>query len=271
MAPWSVLVTGASRGFGRAAATALSAALPAGSVLTLTARSPQLLHDVAAECVAANPSIQTRVVAADLGDVAGLEAAAAALFGDLASDDDDGPARYVFVNNAGSLGPLAPASALGATAADWPATRQAIDLNVTSAVLLAARFAARAARRPSAEHVLVNVSSLAALQPFETWGVYCAGKAARDAFHATLAKEQPGVAVLNYAPGPMDTAMTGEICAAERLDDGLREYFTEARRGGTLVDADASAAKMAGMAAGDLAAWKSGAHVDFFDDAVAPQ
>ena len=27
---------------------------------------------------------------------------------------------------------------------------------------------------------VINVSSLAALQPFETWGFYCSGKAARD-------------------------------------------------------------------------------------------
>ena len=36
---------------------------------------------------------------------------------------------------------------------------------------------------------IINVSSLAAVQPFATWGVYCMGKAARDMAHANVAAE----------------------------------------------------------------------------------
>lgn len=54
---------------------------------------------------------------------------------------------------------------------------------------------------------IVNISSLAALQAFESWSVYCAGKAARDMFYQALAKElkvqslDQSIKVLNYAPG----------------------------------------------------------------------
>ena len=39
---------------------------------------------------------------------------------------------------------------------------------------------------------VINISSLAALQPFVTWGNYCAGKAARDALFKVLALEENG-------------------------------------------------------------------------------
>ena len=37
---------------------------------------------------------------------------------------------------------------------------------------------------------IINISSLAALQPFVTWGNYCAGKAARDTLFKVLALEE---------------------------------------------------------------------------------
>ena len=37
---------------------------------------------------------------------------------------------------------------------------------------------------------VINITSLAALQPFVTWGNYCAGKAARDAIFKVLALEE---------------------------------------------------------------------------------
>lgn len=94
-----------------------------------------------------------------------------------------------------------------------------MDFNITSAFWLSSRFAAVFGARKSGEkgggsssgepagaskaetrvtaasstgggavrdlsnNVLVNVSSLAALQPFESWCGYSSGKAARDMFH----------------------------------------------------------------------------------------
>lgn len=71
--------------------------------------------------------------------------------------------------------------------------------------------------------LVVNVSSLCAVQAFDSWGIYCAGKAARDMYHSVLAQEQTKkqesgatasaekILVLNYAPGPLDTDMQKEI------------------------------------------------------------
>ena len=43
---------------------------------------------------------------------------------------------------------------------------------------------------PKVSKTVINISSLAALQPFVTWGNYCAGKAARDALFKVLALEE---------------------------------------------------------------------------------
>lgn len=60
---------------------------------------------------------------------------------------------------------------------------------------------------------VVNISSLAAVKAFETWGIYCTNKAARDMFIRVIAEENKGnkVKALNYAPGPMDTGILKNI------------------------------------------------------------
>ena len=102
----------------------------------------------------------------------------------------------VLFNNSGALGDV------GAAAdATFAKLRAANDLNITSAQWLTVRFlltlrdargggggsAARMA--PDAPAFIVNVSSLAAVLALPTWGVYCAGKAARDMFTSCVAEE----------------------------------------------------------------------------------
>ncbi len=122
----------------------------------------------------------------------------------------------MLVNNAGSLGHISSVAELPSLSA----LRSEVDFNVTAALWLSSRFAAvfgarkadkggdasppkeagasggdgeggvgaggragGAEGRDVSDNVVVNVSSLAALQPFETWGGYSSGKAARNMFH----------------------------------------------------------------------------------------
>ena len=80
----------------------------------------------------------------------------------------------------------------------------------------------------------INVSSILAVKPLKSWVNYCGGKAARyqdrgqhqehlpprDSVFRVLSMEQPEAVVLNYAPGPLDTAMVGEVMADPRTDRG---------------------------------------------------
>ena len=119
--------------------------------------------------------------------------------------------------------------------------------------------------------IIVNVSSLAAIQPFESWGVYCAGKAARDMFYKVLAKEieikfpEYPVSILNYAPGPLDTNMQKEIRENPGVDKNTQEYFQQLKANDQLIDPMTSAMKLVSYLNQSPIPFKNGDHVDFFD------
>lgn len=179
----------------------------------------------------------------------------------------------------------------------------AVHVNVTSAVWLSSLFLGWARARVVRPRfvdggtgamgtmslpacAVVNVSSLAATQPFKSMGVYSVVKAARDMLGAVIAAEGAGggrcvsdgggggcgvggpaplpVAVLSYAPGPMDTAMQAELRRHPALDAGLRASFADMARDGAFVDARASAAKCFRVLAANR--FRSGAHLDWYDD-----
>jgi sepiapterin reductase len=119
---------------------------------------------------------------------------------------------------------------------------------------------------------LVNISSLAAIQPFESWGVYCIGKAARDMLIQIVAKEVESVAslsrgtsikALNYAPGPVDTDMQAEIRSTASVPE-QKALYTSLFNEGKLVTADGTTAKLVGIL--EKNDYKCGAHVDYFDE-----
>ena len=146
-------------------------------------------------------------------------------------------------------------------------------LNFTSfAVLLRcfANFAAVNLRTNSATRVrLVNVSSLAAVKPLYGLSVYCSLKAARDMLINNLALEvhrefpSSDFRVLSYAPGPMLTELVQvDLLADNACDNELKKYR------GDFVDPLLSATKCVNLLTSPelLHEWKSGDHIDYFDD-----
>ena len=78
----------------------------------------------------------------------------------------------------------------------------------SSVILLNAAFLRLTSSLPSKVTVkVINITSLCALQPFKSWGLYCIGKAGRDMLFKVLAAEEPTIRVLSYSPGPLDTNM----------------------------------------------------------------
>jgi NAD(P)-dependent dehydrogenase (short-subunit alcohol dehydrogenase family) len=116
--------------------------------------------------------------------------------------------RDVLINNASSLGPV-PLRLLADT--DCEDLERALAANLlgpfrlTKALLGALAASAREGRGG----VVVNISSDAALTPYERWGAYGASKAALHhlsrIWDAELAEE--GVRVLSIDPGDMDTPL----------------------------------------------------------------
>lgn len=178
--------------------------------------------------------------------------------------------RVIFINNHGSLGHLGPCL-------DSPSLkdmRDSMDLNVTSCLWMSVRLARHVVtsmddQDPCRQLTIVNISSLIAVaDTFPTMAIYGAGKAARDKYHAILAKEMDKkkesantrchIKTLNYAPGPLETDMTTDIRSAPKLDADLRSNFDH-----QLLNAEDSAMKL--MILLDGADFENGAHIDYYD------
>lgn len=76
-----------------------------------------------------------------------------------------------------------------------------LSFNVSSALCLTTGVLQAVPQSHGQRRTVVNISSLCALEPFPSWVLYCTGKAAREMMFRVLAKEEPDLRVLNYAPG----------------------------------------------------------------------
>ncbi|XP_072110920.1 sepiapterin reductase-like [Mobula birostris] len=250
------IVTGASRGLGRALALALSRSLQPDSRLVLVARSGDALRELESE--AAGAGLRLSRVEADLSEEPGLQRVLRAV--SEAREADGAPDRLLLVNNAGSLGDISKSVVDFTKPAE---VSSYMDFNFTSATCLTALLLKAFPRRENFRRTVINISSLCAIQPFKSWSLYCAGKAAREMVFSVLAAEEPDVRVLNYAPGPLDTGMQ-EQARTETKDPEVRQTFETMHRQGQLVDCRKSARKLMDILARDE--FKSGAHVDYFDE-----
>jgi NAD(P)-dependent dehydrogenase (short-subunit alcohol dehydrogenase family) len=191
------LVTGASRGLGRALATALN---DRGWRLVVDGRDGPRLHAAVAELP--HPGLVT-AVAGDVSDPAHRAALADAV----------GPSLGLLVNNASDLGP-SPLPHL----ADLPPERLLQILAVNTVAPLALFQAVLPALRNAAGRVL-DISSDAAVEAYAGWGGYGASKAALDQLTAVLAVEHPELRVYAVDPGDMATDMHQAAFPGEDISD----------------------------------------------------
>ncbi|HEV3055032.1 MAG TPA: SDR family oxidoreductase [Solirubrobacteraceae bacterium] len=190
------IVTGASRGLGLALARELAARQYA---LVIDARGAADLERTARELgrlteVAAIPGD-----VADAGHRHDLIAAA-------------GERIDLLVNNASVLGP-SPQPVL----AEYPLSE--LERVYAINVLAPLRLAQLALPRMTDGGAIVNVTSDAAVEPYEGWGGYGSSKAALEQLTAILAAEQPAIRVYAVDPGDMRTRMHQEAFPDEDISD----------------------------------------------------
>jgi 3-oxoacyl-[acyl-carrier protein] reductase len=186
------LVTGASRGIGRAIALELG---KRGYVVAVNYRS----DDAGAAETVATVGQGARAVKADVAD----PAAVTAMFAEL---DAMGPLR-VLVCNAG----ITRDTLLGAsTPADFD---EVLSTNLGGVVACCREASKRMMAKRAGS--IVNLSSVAAQRPGRGQSNYAASKGAIEAFTKSLAVELAprGIRVNAVAPGIIDTAMTKELQA----------------------------------------------------------
>ncbi|OJH36922.1 SDR family oxidoreductase [Cystobacter ferrugineus] len=189
----NVLITGASRGIGRA--TALLAGRAGWNVAINYIGNTAAAESAVAEVIAAGGrAIAIQGDVSQEADVLRMFDEAEAAFGPLTS----------FVNNAGVLGPSMPLAEM-----DSSRLRRILEVNVLGA-LLAAREAARRMARlgPGSGAAIVNVSSLASRTGSPNEYVdYAAAKGAMDALTLGLSKElgRHGIRVNAVRPAFIET------------------------------------------------------------------
>jgi NAD(P)-dependent dehydrogenase (short-subunit alcohol dehydrogenase family) len=194
------VITGASRGLGRALAAGLARA---GWDLVIDARDGGALHDAARAIREQAPGVTVTAVPGDVTDPAHRAALAAAAA--------DGTA--LLVNNAGTLG-AAPLPAL----ADYPPgdLRDAFEVNVVAPVALIQLLLPWLRANGGA---ILNVTSDAATEPYAGWGGYGATKAALEQVSNVLTAEETSVRVWRFDPGDLRTDMHQAAFPGQDISD----------------------------------------------------
>ena len=190
----TVLITGASRGIGEAAARAFAAQ---GANVVLAARDGAAVVRIAKEIGA-----QAAGIACDVSDFEQVSAAV-----DLAVD------RFgsldILIGNAGVIEPIARLDA--AEPADWG---RAIDINLKG--VFHGMRAALPVMQAQGGGTIITISSGAAHNPLEGWSGYCASKAGAAMLTscAHLEAGAAGVRVMGLSPGTVATDMQRVIKAS---------------------------------------------------------
>ncbi len=199
----TALVTGASRGIGRAAALLLARQ---GARVVLAARNEELLGEVAGEIRARGG--EAHPTALDLADHDSIPGAVRGLPKDFAAVD-------ILVNNAGVTADNLLARM---TLEQW---RRVMDVNLTGAFVLTKALVRGMMRRRHGR--VVSVSSVAGVVGNAGQANYAASKAGLIGFSKSLAREllSRGITVNVVAPGFIETDMTAA------LPDGAGERFLE--------------------------------------------
>lgn len=188
----AALVTGGSRGLGRALGLALA---DAQARVVLVARDEEPLRQVVAEIRARGG--EAHGIAADIANrdaASALAGQAAALVGPI----------DLLINNASTLGPT-PLRLLLDT--DCEDLSRALEVNLVGPFRLTKALAGAMVLR--GQGTIVNITSDAAVEAYARWGAYGASKAVLEHLGRIWAAElaDTGVRLLTIDPGEMNTRM----------------------------------------------------------------
>ncbi len=293
-----VIITGASKGIGRACAQAFVKNSSIHKLkLCLLARNLDGLAETsrlsyAACCSSNTPKTDTAnddeksrkgkevhisVHQIDISDLDSLEGTIQNIMTENNNNDGSETCseqydHYILINNAGSLGYLGKAKALPS-----PRDLQSnIEFNLASSCWISSYFLrwvdemSKKQRVDKKKCTVVNMSSLCAISPFPTMAAYCAGKAYRDMFHTTMALEETknmnhycDVKILNYAPGAVATDMTQALGESKEIDSELNAFFKEKDESKFVRVEDTSNKLIDLVLRGNF---ESGKHIDFWDE-----
>jgi|TARA_R110002095_G_scaffold659_5_gene3118 NAD(P)-dependent dehydrogenase (short-subunit alcohol dehydrogenase family) len=209
------LITGASRGIGRAVALALAAE---GAHVILVARTVGALEEVDDEIRKAGGT--ATLVPLDLTDFDAIDRLGGTIFERWGKLD-------ILVGNAGILGPLTPTSHISPD--EWD---KVFAVNVTTNYRLIRSLDPLLQRAEAGRAVFVTSGAAQKCRPF--WGAYSVSKAALEALVKTWAHEveKTELRINMVSPGPIATkmratAMPGEDPGTLRTPEDIAPLFLD--------------------------------------------
>ena len=252
--PSFCVVSGASQGIGRSLAVEVSQHLGPKSVMLLLARNKSELAITASLCKADD----VQYVSIDLS-IASEKEMHDIVINALKGRQVQDFSKCIIFHNVGSLGNM---SIETHRMENIEELRDYYDLNVFKVISLNTQFL-KIFEEIENRIIIVNITSLCAIKPMSGMAYYCSGKAAREMYFKVLAEEKKDIKVLNYAPGPVETAMIDYVLE-EAVNENLRNVFTSFREQGALLKSEVTAKKCMNILFSGK--FSSGDHVDFFDD-----
>ncbi|KAA3439319.1 SDR family NAD(P)-dependent oxidoreductase [Rufibacter hautae] len=209
------IITGASRGLGKALAEALLE--DENNCVVGVSRNNTINHP------------RYRHQPLDFSDIAGVEHNLHKVFTPF-----DNAQKLVLVNNAGVIGEI---GYMGQSKSEH--FEFVFDVNVIVPAMLMNMFLQSYQHRQAVDKMVVNISSGAGQRPIDGWAAYCASKAALDMLSQTAQLEQEqlgtGVRVFSLTPGLIDTEMQEQIREADADQFSSVQQFRDYKETGALV------------------------------------
>ena len=226
------ILTGASRGMGRAMAEQLLT--PGHTLLTLSRRPDEAL---ASRATAAGATLAQWAV--DLADAAPV---ATRLADWLGQQDGAAFTSATLINNAGVIPAIVPLRD-----AEPQDLANALRVGLEAPMQLTAAFLGATRAWPGVRKVL-NISSGLGRRAMASQSGYCAAKAGMDHFTRCLALDEAlvpnGAKVCSLAPGVIDTDMQVQLRGADAAAFPDRGNFEQLKSGGQLTSPDEAARRL---------------------------
>lgn len=221
------VVTGASRGIGKALALAIDREFGNDeNRFILIARSREKLEELSEMLDG-----ESIVAACDLSFVEKSIEMIEKIFEKTEKDFS----RYVLVNNAGIIEPIGFVGTL-----ETSEIVRNINVNLTSALALTNLFL-NFFGKVKGEKIIVNISSGAGRMPIVCWSAYCSSKAGMDMMAKVIAEENSVVKIFSVAPGIIETDMQKVIRSSPKERFPLLDQFVMFEKSNRLKTPESSA------------------------------
>ncbi len=141
--------------------------------------------------------------------------------------------HLTLINNAGDLGTVNTLDNLSPSDISYT-----IHVNLIAPLVLSSQFI-KLSKGWDCIKQIINISSGAAINPYESWSMYCASKAGVDMMTKVISKEQKevpnGVSIVSIYPGVVDTDMQAEARNTPKENFKSVQRFIDFYKHGDLV------------------------------------